>query len=88
MGNVSMTITLDIRPEVQAGLARQAALQGRAIEAVAASLLEEAINTPSAPPEARNLVELFEPLRGLLEDAEIDRIFSRNRSAARPIDLE
>jgi hypothetical protein len=38
-----MTITLDIGPEVGAELARQAALQGRAIEAVAAALLEDAI---------------------------------------------
>jgi hypothetical protein len=43
-----MTITLDIRPEVQAELARQAAVQGRAIEAVAASLLEGAIHVPPA----------------------------------------
>ena len=35
-----MTITLDIRPEVQAKLARQAALQGRAIESVAAPCLK------------------------------------------------
>ena len=41
-----MTITLDIRPEVQAELARQAAQQGRAIEAVAADLLDEAIQQP------------------------------------------
>jgi len=34
-----MTVTLDIRPEVQGELARQAALQGRAIESVATALL-------------------------------------------------
>ena len=42
-----MTITIDIRPEVQAELARQAAAQGRAIEAYAASLLEEAAHLPA-----------------------------------------
>jgi hypothetical protein len=42
-----MTITLDIRPEVQAELARQAAAHGRALEAHAASLLEEAVHVPS-----------------------------------------
>ena len=36
-----MTITVDITPETQAELARQAAAQGRALEAYAASLLEE-----------------------------------------------
>ncbi|MGA9625281.1 MAG: hypothetical protein WBL65_10920 [Bryobacteraceae bacterium] len=42
-----MTITVDIRPEVQAELARQAAAHGSATEAYAASLLEEAVNLPA-----------------------------------------
>jgi hypothetical protein len=42
-----MTITVDIRPEVQAELARQAAAQGRAIEAYVESLIEEAVDLPS-----------------------------------------
>lgn len=85
-----MTITLDIRPEVQAELARQAAAQGRAIEAVAADVLDQALRVPAPPPQptqAKDLVELFEPIRGLLTDEEIDRIFSRNPSPARPVDL-
>jgi hypothetical protein len=43
-----MTITVEIKPEVQAELARQAAAHGRAIEGYAASLLEEAIHPASA----------------------------------------
>jgi hypothetical protein len=39
-----MTIIVDIRPEVQAVLARRAAAQGRALEAYAASLLENAVH--------------------------------------------
>ena len=42
-----MTITVDIRPEVQAELARQAAAHGRPVEAYAASLLEEAVHLPA-----------------------------------------
>jgi hypothetical protein len=42
-----MTITVDITPEVQAELARQAAALGRAVEAYAASLLEEAVHLPA-----------------------------------------
>ena len=71
-----MTITLDIRPEVQAELARQAAAQGRAIEAVATDLLEEAIHLPVTPPAkapAADMVELFAPLSGLNIDFERDR---------------
>jgi hypothetical protein len=43
-----MTITVDITPEAQAELARQAAARGRAIEAYAASLLEEAVHLPAS----------------------------------------
>jgi hypothetical protein len=41
-----MTITLDITPELQAELARQAAAHGSALEAYAATLLEEAVHFP------------------------------------------
>lgn len=40
-------ISVDIKPEIQAELARQAVAHGRAIEAYAASLLEEAVQLPS-----------------------------------------
>ena len=71
-----MTITVVIRPEVEAELARQAAVQGRAIEAVAATMLEAAVQLPSpTPPKtpAKDMVELFAPLRGLNIDFERDR---------------
>jgi hypothetical protein len=79
-----MTITVDIRPEVQAEIARLAAAQGRAVEVYAASLLEEAVHlpAPSAEPgaaaEARDMVELFAPLRGLNLDFERDRDTGRD----------
>jgi hypothetical protein len=96
-----MTITLDIRPEVEAELARQAAAQGRAIEVVAAALLEDAVDRISAgqPAEAsaeptqperhtgQSLIDAFAEVRGLLTDEEIDRLFSRDPSSARPVDL-
>jgi Arc/MetJ-type ribon-helix-helix transcriptional regulator len=58
-------------------------------------LLEKALDaldekTPLAAPSAataNNLVELFEPIRGLLTDEEIDVMFSRNPSTGRPLDL-
>ena len=73
-GGQAMTITLNIRPEVQAALARQAATEGRAIETVAASLLEEAVHLPAvlAKVPAKDMVELFAPLRGLNIDFERD----------------
>ena len=41
----------------------------------------------SSRTSARNLVDLFEPVRGLLTDEEVDALFSRNPSTARPLDL-
>ena len=44
----------------------------------------------ATPPERRTgqaLIDAFAEIRGLLSDEEIDRMFSRNQSAARPVDL-
>jgi plasmid stability protein len=77
-----MTITVDITPEVKAALAIQAAAQGREVESYAASLLEEAVHLPAAhPPPAKDMVELFAPLRGLNLD------FERDRDTGRDINL-
>ncbi len=43
-----LIITVDIRPEVEAELIRQAAAQGRKLEAHAATLLEDAVHRPVA----------------------------------------
>jgi hypothetical protein len=96
-----MTITVEIRPEVQAELARQAAAQGQPVEVVAAALLEGAVNPTSAQQPAgataeptqpehctgQALIDAFAEIRGLLTDEEIDRMFARNLSGARPVDL-
>ena len=85
-----MRITVDIRPEVQAELARQAAAHGRALEAHAASLLEEATHVPPEQLPGRTGQELIDAcakVRGLLTDEEVDRMFARNPSTARPVDL-
>ncbi len=59
-----MTIIIDIKPEVQAELSRQAAAHGVDIVAYAASLLEEAAQTHS-PAKRLNRNELDETLREL-----------------------
>ena len=84
-----MTIILDIRPEIEAELARQAAVQGLGIDVYVTSLLEEATQASSVKPTslaaAKDMVELFAPVRGLFAEGELD--FSRNPSTSRPIDL-
>jgi hypothetical protein len=82
-----MTLTLDIRPEVQAELARQAAAQGRPLETYAAGILEEAAQLPSGAAPNANLIDIGESVRGLLSDEEIDRLFTRNPSTGRPVHL-
>ncbi|HTU44870.1 MAG TPA: hypothetical protein VMF91_07400 [Bryobacteraceae bacterium] len=85
-----MTIEIH-QPEIEALI--QQRLQTGAFHDVEDVLLH-ALRTskpPAARPaasDAKNLVELFEPVRGLLTDEEIDVMFSRNPSAGRPVDLE
>ena len=78
-----MTITVNITPEVKAALTRQAAAQGREVESYTASLLEQAVRPAAAPPTppAKDMVELFAPLRGLNMD------FERDRDTGRDINL-
>ncbi len=60
--------------------------QGETLEIIAGSRDHGAEPAPRS--EAKNLFELFAPVRGLLTDEEVDTLFSRNRSHARPVDLE
>lgn len=87
-----MSITIDIAPEVQAELARRAATHGRAMEAYAASLLENAVRRPAEGSTnagkreregRKSLVEICAMVRGLTENVD----FSRNPSTGRPVDL-
>lgn len=80
-----MTITLEMRTEAQDELIRHAAAQGLGVGAYSASLLEEAANAASVksdlPLAAKDMVELFAPLRGLNLD------FDRDRDSGRDIHL-
>ena len=55
-----MTIRLEITPELQAELTRQAANRGVGVDAYAATLLEEAANTPHAGKGAAATPEVAE----------------------------
>ena len=50
---------------------------------VSGSLTDE----ESRAAQAAGLMELFEPIRGLLTDEEVDTLFSRNPSVGRPVDF-
>ena len=64
-----MTITIELEPELQAELARQAATHGLKIDVYAAGLLEDAAHGPVAPdklqasPPAGEVVEAIKRLK-------------------------
>jgi hypothetical protein len=66
-----MTITIDLAPELQAELARQAATHGMGLDAYAAGLIERAARVPqapvpvaAAPGPSREVVQAIETLKG------------------------
>jgi hypothetical protein len=69
-----VTITIELAPELQAALARQAAMRGIGIDAYAVSLIEDAARLPhppaamtdkiQPPAPSREVVEAIETLRG------------------------
>lgn len=91
-----MTITIEIKPEVEAELATQAAARGMDVPAYAATLLEQAAQSapvepqdhaPSPnrqrPPGRKSLAQLFaeSPFKGL------DLDFERDQDLGRDIEL-
>jgi len=86
-----MTITLDLTPDIERRLLAQAQAKGVSIHDYVEEIVEQQARQASAMPapttQAKNLYELFAPVRGLLTDEEIDRLFSRTPSASRPVDF-
>jgi hypothetical protein len=58
----AMTITINIKPEVEAELARQAEVRGMDVPAYAATLLEQAAHPPKAESVNRSLEEFEKTL--------------------------
>ena len=75
-GASSMTLTIDLQPEIESSLIAQAKARGVSLSDHAREILARAsaVTIPetreatSKAPEARNLYELFAPVRGLLTD--------------------
>jgi hypothetical protein len=81
-----MTITIEISPEVEAELSRQAASNGTVVAVYAANLLQDAAHLPGPalhPQPKKTLREVFESVRGLADDVD----FNRNPSTGRHVDL-
>jgi len=84
-----MTITLLPHQEK----AIEAAIRAGVIHSVeefldsAIATLPQPVSPSTRAAHAANLVELFEPIRGVLTDDEVDTLFTRNASTGRPVDL-
>lgn len=92
-----MTLTLDLQPEIESGLLAQAPAKGVSLatyaqEVLARASVDKIAETPAPttdnPSEAKNLYDLFTPVRGLLTDEEVDLYFSRTPSVSRPVNFE
>ncbi len=75
-----MTITIEVKPEVEAELAAQAAARGMDVQAYAAVLLEQATQPPQPPKPRQSLSEflLQSPLAGSGINLERDKDTGRN----------
>jgi hypothetical protein len=87
-----MTITLELRPEVEQELLTQAHLRGVSLTEFAQEILTREAHASEAPPmpldrTGQALIDVCAEVRGLLTDEEIDKMFARNRSLSRPVDL-
>lgn len=80
-----MTITLELRPEVERGLLAQAQAKGISLTDYVEEIVarEAHVSMAEAPTQARTgqaLIDVCAEVRGLLTDGEVDTLFARNRS--------
>ena len=79
-----MTITLELPPDVEAGLLVQAQTHGLSLETyLLTQVLREAVEKPTRSKDRKSLAQLFaeSPLKGL------DIQFERNPDTGRPVSL-
>lgn len=87
-----MTITLDLQPEIENGLVAQAAARGVSLNEYVNEIVMQGAHVVS--PEAahkrtgQELIDACAKVRGLLTDQEVDTLFRRTPSVARPVDFE
>ena len=83
-----MTITLDLKPDIERGLLAQAQAKGVSLsEFVQEIVTRQATPVENASGTGQELLDIGARVRGLLTDEEVDSLFARNRSASRPVDL-
>jgi hypothetical protein len=90
---MTITITLNLDPDIEQGLLAQAQAKGVSITDYVEQIVErEARQAPLPNPAptrrtGQDLIDACAKVRGLLTDEEIDRLFSRTPSTSRPVDF-
>jgi len=77
-----VTVTLELKPEIEAGLVAQAHARGLSLEAYLEQVLQSAV-APNRPEERKSLAQLFadSPFKGL------NLNFERDTDTGRPVKL-
>jgi hypothetical protein len=77
-----VTVTLELKPEIEAGLVAQAHARGLSLEAYLEQVLQSAV-APNRPEERKSLARLFadSPFKGL------NLNFERDTDTGRPVKL-
>ena len=88
-----VTITINLQPEIERGLLAQAQAKGVSLTDYVQEIVVREARAGEAEPTlpalrtGQALIDAFADFRGLLTDEEIDGMFTRNPSPARPVDL-
>lgn len=86
-----MTIELDLQPEVEKGLLARATARGVSLLDYVNEIVVREAHVASESPRPRTgqeLIDVCAKVRGVLTDEEVDTLFSRTSSFARPVDFE
>ena len=86
-----MTLTIDILPEMEQGLLAKAADRGLSLTAFVSEIVSREVPVALDVERRRtgqDLVDACAKVRGLLTDDEVDTLFRRDPSFARPVDFE
>jgi hypothetical protein len=84
-----MTITLDLQPEIEKGLAAQARARGVSLSEYVQAIVVREANASQQPGQrtGQELIDICAKVRGILTDEEADMLFRRNPSPGRAVDL-
>ena len=86
-----MTITIDLKSEIESGLLAQAKAKGVSLTDYVKEIVAREACVPkpetSTPRTGQSMIDVCAEIGGVLTDEEIDTVFARNRSLSRSVEL-